>query len=63
MRDDGPAPAWVRTGLSDFEYSVVLAGLKEKEEVLLLPSTGLYESQSNLRNWMRRRSGGLPGIG
>ena len=63
MRDDGPAPAWVHTGLSDFEYSVVLAGLKEKEEVLLLPSTGLYESQSNLRNWMRRRAGGLPGIG
>ena len=63
MRDDGPAPAWVRTGLSDFEYSVVLAGLKEKEQVLLLPSTGLYESQSNLRNWMRRRAGGLPGIG
>ena len=63
MRDDGPAPAWVRTGLSDFEYSIVLAGLEENEEVLLLPSTGLYESQSNLRNWMRRRSGGLPGIG
>lgn len=63
MRDDGPAPAWVRTGLGDFEYSVVLAGLEEKEQVLLLPSTGLYESQSNLRNWMRRRAGGLPGIG
>lgn len=63
MRDDGPAPAWVHTGLSDFEYSVVLAGLKENEEVLLLPSAGLYESQSNLRNWMRRRAGGLPGIG
>lgn len=63
MRDDGPAPAWVRTGLSDFEYSVVLAGLEENDEVLLLPSTGLYESQSNLRNWMRRRAGGLPGIG
>ncbi|MCY3814719.1 MAG: efflux RND transporter periplasmic adaptor subunit [Gammaproteobacteria bacterium] len=63
MRDDGPAPAWVRTGLSDFEYSVVLAGLEENDEVLLLPSAGLYESQSNLRNWMRRRAGGLPGIG
>ena len=63
MRDDGPAPAWVRTGLSDFEHSVVITGLEENEEVLLLPSTGLYESQSNLRNWMRRRSGGLPGIG
>ena len=63
MRDYGPEPAWIRTGLSDFEYSVVLTGLKENEQVLLLPSTGLYESQSNLRNWMRRRSGGLPGIG
>ncbi len=63
MREDGPAPAWVRTGLSDFEYSVVLAGLEENDEVLLLPSAGLYESQSNLRNWMRRRAGGLPGIG
>lgn len=63
VRDDGPAPAWVRTGLSDFEYSVVLGGLDENDEVLLLPSAGLYESQSNLRNWMRRRSGGLPGIG
>ncbi len=63
MRDYGPEPAWVRTGLSDFEYSVVLTGLDRNEQVLLLPSTGLYESQSNLRNWMRRRSGGLPGIG
>ena len=63
MRDYGPEPVWVRTGLSDFEFSVVLTGLKEREKVLLLPSTGLYESQSNLRNWMRRRSGGLPGIG
>ena len=63
MREYGPEPAWVRTGLSDFEYSVVLKGLSKDERVLLLPSTGLYESQSNLRNWMRRRSGGLPGIG
>ena len=63
MREYGPEPAWVQTGLSDFEYSVVLTGLKEEEQVLLLPSTGLYESQSNLRNWMRRRAGGLPGIG
>ncbi len=63
MRDYGPEPAWVRTGLSDFEYSAVLTGLKESEQVLLLPSSGLYESQSNLRNWMRRRAGGLPGIG
>ena len=63
MREFGPEPVWVRTGMSDFEYSVVLAGLKEREQVLLLPSAGLYESQSSLRNWMRRRAGGLPGIG
>ena len=63
MRDNGPEPAWVRTGLSDFEYSVVRGGLQEQDQVLLLPSTGLYESQSSLRNWMRRRAGGLPGIG
>ncbi len=63
MRDNGPEPVWVRTGMTDFEYSVVLAGLKETEQVLLLPSAGLYEAQSSLRNWMRRRAGGLPGIG
>ena len=63
MRDLGPEPVWVRTGMSDFEYSVVLAGLQESEQVLLLPSTGLYQSQSTLRDWMRRRAGGLPGIG
>ena len=63
MREEGPEPAWVRTGMTDFEYSVVLAGLKEREQVLLLPSAGLYESQSTLRDWMRRRAGGLPGIG
>ncbi len=63
VRDLGPEPVWVRTGMSDFEYSVVLAGLQESEQVLLLPSAGLYESQSNLRDWMRRRAGGLPGIG
>ena len=63
MREFGPEPAWVRTGMSDFEYSVVEAGLEESEQVLLLPSAGLYESQSTLRDWMRRRAGGLPGIG
>ena len=63
VRDSEPQPAWVRVGMSDFEYSVVLAGLEKSEEVLLLPSAGLYESQSNLRNWMRRRMGGLPGMG
>ena len=63
IREFGPEPAWVRTGMSDFEYSVVETGLEESEEVLLLPSAGLYESQSTLRDWMRRRAGGLPGIG
>ncbi len=63
MRDFRAVPVWVRTGMSDFEHSVVLGGLQQQDRVLLLPSSGLYESQSTLRNWMRRRAGGLPGIG
>lgn len=55
------APITVETGLTDLEYTEVLAGLEIGDEVLLLPSTSLFEQQARLQDFINRRfSGGSP---
>lgn len=51
----------VDTGLTDLDYSEVLSGLEEGDEVLLLPSTGLITSQERFQAQMRRFMS-LPGM-
>jgi len=63
-RPDGPKPVWIRTGLTDLDYSEVVDGLQESDSVLILPSASLVQSQEESRERINRITGGggLPGM-
>ena len=58
------APVWVRTGLSDMDYSEVLSGVTASDSVMILPSAGLVQSQQDMRERFNRVTGGgaVPGM-
>jgi HlyD family secretion protein len=61
--DGVPTARWIRTGLTDLDYSEVLEGLSESDSVIILPSAGLVRSQERFRDRIRRvTGGGLPGV-
>ena len=57
-------PVWIRTGLTDLDYSEVLTGLTEGDSVLVLPSASLVQSQQESRERVNRITGGggVPGM-
>jgi hypothetical protein len=57
LRNNEPTPVAVKTGLTDLEYSEVIAGLAPGDRVLLLPSTSLYEQQERLQQLINQRFG------
>ena len=58
-----PTARWIRTGLTDLDYTEVLEGLSESDSVLILPSAGLVRSQRRFQDRIRRvTGGGLPGV-
>jgi HlyD family secretion protein len=57
LRDDRPVAVAVKTGLTDLEFSEVVAGLEPGDRVLLLPSTSLYEQQEQLQQFISQRFG------
>jgi HlyD family secretion protein len=57
LRGTEPVPVAVKTGLTDLEYSEVVAGLAPGDKVLLLPSTSLYEQQERLQQFINQRFG------
>ena len=63
-RNGQPTPVWVRTGLTDMDYSEVLNGLAASDSVLVLPSASLVQSQQDMRDRMNRITGGgaVPGM-
>lgn len=63
-RNGAPAPMWIRTGLSDLDYSEVLSGLTASDSVLVLPSASLVQSQQDMQNRIQRVTGGggIPGM-
>ncbi len=63
-RPSGPEPVWVRTGLTDLDYSEVLQGLTDTDSVLVLPSASLVQSQQELQERVNRMTGGgaVPGM-
>jgi len=50
----------VRTGLTDFDYSVVVEGLALGDSVVILPTGGLLSEQAERQEWIERRVGGNP---
>ncbi len=62
-RAEGPKPVWIRTGLTDLDYSEVVEGLEPTDSVLILPSASLVQSQQESRERINRiTGGGLPGM-
>ncbi len=63
-RPEGPKPVWIRTGLTDLDYSEVVDGLAPSDSVLILPSASLVQSQQETRERINRITGGggLPGM-
>jgi hypothetical protein len=63
-RPGGPEPVWVRTGLTDMDYSEVREGLAPTDSVLVLPSASLVQSQQESQERINRMTGGggLPGM-
>jgi len=59
-RDGEPVPMPVRTGVTDLEYSEIVAGLGPEDEVLLLPSSSLYEQQEVLQKFISERFSSTP---
>jgi HlyD family secretion protein len=57
LRGDEVVPVAVKTGVTDLEYSEVVAGLEPGDRVLLLPSTSLYEQQAQLQQFISQRFG------
>ena len=51
-------PVWIRTGLTDLDYSEVVSGLTATDSVLVLPSASLVQSQQEAQERMNRMTGG-----
>ncbi|HEX2251530.1 MAG TPA: efflux RND transporter periplasmic adaptor subunit [Gemmatimonadales bacterium] len=64
VRDRRPTPVWIRTGLTDLDYSEVLSGVTVGDSVLVLPSASLVQSQQEMRERFERVTGGggVPGM-
>ena len=59
VRKDGePVPVYIRTGLTDLDYSEVVSGLTSQDSVLVLPSASLVQQQTDARNRMNQMTGG-----
>ncbi len=48
-------PRFVKTGITDLEYSEIVSGLAKDENVLILPSSGLVERRENMQNRLNQR--------
>ena len=63
-RNGEPTPVYIRTGLTDLDYSEVVSGLTASDSVLVLPSASLVQQQTDQRNRMTQMTGGgaVPGM-
>jgi len=56
------SPRAIRVGVSDFDYTEVLSGLKENEQVALLAAAVLEAQREALQNRIRGRAGASGGL-
>ena len=64
MTETGPVAVPIQTGLTDLDYAEVVSGLDQDDEVLILPSASLVQSQRQMQERIERMTGGggLPGV-
>jgi len=60
VRDGDIVPVPVRTGVTDLAFSEVVSGLQSGDEVLLLPSSSLFEQQEALQSFISARYSSTP---
>jgi hypothetical protein len=63
-RNGVPTAVWIRTGLTDLDYSEVLGGLSLGDSVYVLPSASLVQSQQDMQRRANQVTGGgaVPGM-
>jgi HlyD family secretion protein len=63
-RNGDPVPMYIRTGLTDLDYSEVVSGLTAQDSVLVLPSASLVQQQAEAKTRMNQMTGGgaVPGM-
>jgi HlyD family secretion protein len=63
-RNGQPKPVWIRTGLTDLDYSEVTQGLDRGDSVYVLPSASLVQSQQDMKQRFTQMTGGggVPGM-
>jgi HlyD family secretion protein len=63
-RNGQPVPVYIRTGLTDLDYSEVVRGLTATDSVLVLPSASLVQQQTEMKTRISNMTGGggLPGV-
>jgi HlyD family secretion protein len=59
----GIEPKSVMLGVNDWDYTEVVSGLQEGEQVVLISVARLQQQQQEFTNRMRERAGGFPGAG
>jgi hypothetical protein len=59
--DGGFRPVYVTTGITDLDYSEIISGVSKGDSIVMLPSTGLIQSQERFRKMMGE-IGGVPGM-
>ena len=59
-----PTAVWIRTGLTDLDYSEVQQGLQAGDSVYVLPSASLVQSQQDMKQRFNQITGGggVPGM-
>jgi HlyD family secretion protein len=64
LRGGQPTPVYIRTGLTDLDYSEVTSGLTLQDSVLVLPSASLVQSQQDMKTRINQMTGGgaVPGM-
>ena len=64
MTETGPVAVPIQTGLTDLDYAEVVSGLDQDDDVLILPSASLVQSQRQMQERIERMTGGggLPGV-
>jgi HlyD family secretion protein len=61
-RPGGPEAVLIETGITDLDYTEVIAGLAEGDRVFLLPSASLQRAQEMFTERMNRMTTGIPGM-
>ena len=64
LKGGQPTPVYIRTGLTDLDYSEVTSGLTLQDSVLVLPSASLVQSQQEMKSRINQMTGGgaVPGM-